>query len=469
MSIRVSLGTESKTFNSADEAIKYGDELHEKNGGMPKFETVTSDVSEFGGKLVTDEAAKGRIEGLHAKLEAGGINVNTKEQLYATGTRMAQMGYDTQAARKAEHDSKESVEAAAQALRGIVMLEKREDLIVNAGELASKIDVNGFAMAFGLKLSEQAIRGLTGRLNSPSLSYILGLRDRIRTEVLKGEAGNKKAILADKGEIAATIKHECERFPETKIKLRTRTGARQDIYAIVSPTYTPADAPAVLATLVEGLPKNARASYAYDPSTTSWELRAEVWTPTPVNEQAVGEPFEGYVSFSSKDDGTSRFRGGGGVNLIRCLNASTYVANGAEVGRVHRGRILLDIETMLAGSLSAINILCDAWGRARADEVQVPTGITIQDAIPGFYRHLLTDRRSELAGILRGRTEERVKGLSEAFFGERRVTGSLVRSDFAQGWTKYIQNEESGTRRDAEIAVGDWLVGDRKPVYVAAE
>lgn len=54
--------------------------------------------SDFGqGQQVIDAGAKSRIEGLHAKLQAGGVKVNASEQLFATGTRMAQGGYSTQA------------------------------------------------------------------------------------------------------------------------------------------------------------------------------------------------------------------------------------------------------------------------------------------------------------------------------------------------------------------------------------
>lgn len=473
MSIKVSLGNESQVFESQDEAFKYGDSLHERLGGVPKFETVQAvqPVSEFGGNLVHDEAAKVRIEALHSKLGEAGVTVNATEQLYNTGTRLAQVGYDTQAARKAEHDAKTSVIEASNALREIVKSEKREDIVITAGELASKIAVNGFATVLGFKLTEQAVRGLTTRLGSPALGYILGLRDRVRTELSKEESKrDTKAILADKNEIANTLRHECLRFSDTKIKLRARTGSLKDVFAIVSPTYAPADAPEVLDEILTGLPSEAKASFAYDPTSTNWELRAEVWTPTPVDQQAVGEPFEGYVSFSSRDDGTSRFRGGGGVNLLRCLNASTYVANGADVSRVHRGDILFDISKVLKGSTTAIRALCDAWGYSREAEVAIPKGITIEDAIPGFYRSLLTERRGELAGVLRGRTEDRVKGLTAAFWDERRNPEKLVRSDFAQGWTKFVQKEPAASRREAEVAIGDWLVNNKKPLgYVAAE
>lgn len=90
-------------------------------------------------------------------------------------------------------------------------------------------------------------------------------------------------------------------------------------------------------------------------------------------------------------------------------------------------------------------------------------------AIPGFWRALLTDRTSDLAGVLPGRTAQHVDGLTSAFWGERRETGYLSRADFAQGWTRYIQDQPNAVRREAEQAVGSWMVNDSRPLRYTAE
>lgn len=424
--------------------------------------------SDFGGALVVDDAAKSRIEGLHATLARNGVEVDTSQQFFATGTRMADIGYDTQRQRKAEHDAKTSVRDAAHALATAVRDEKREDRVITAGDLGKAIQSNGKVSAFGLRLTEQAIRGLCTRLESPALGYLLGVRNRVaetrsmrdvakRDGLLAVAAKHDAALHADNAKIADVLAHELFRAADTKLKLRTRQNPG-DVYAIVSPGYVPADAPAVLGEILAELPRDAKASWAYDPVSTRWELRAEVFTTTPVDEQAVGEPFEAFVSFQSKDNGTSSFRGGGGIVLIRCLNASTYLADGVSTNRRHMGRIMHDIRAMTEKSAEAMHALCAAWGENRAATVEVPSGVSINDAIPGFWRYLLRDTRSELAGVLPGRTDGHVKGLTQAFHDERRVKGSLVKSDFAQGWTRYIQDTPTDVRRNAESAVGEWLV-----------
>lgn len=453
-----------------------------RNGGSMSFivaggEPAKPVNSTFGGALVTDEAAKARIEAQHAALGAAGVKVNAGEQLYATGTRMADVGYATQAARKVEHDKALPFADVAQALTERIRAEQREDVEMTAGEFASALTVNGKIAVNGLALREQAIRGLLGgRLGSPALSYVLGMRERIADRLVEirkvGIETDKGAALhaannADKATIARTIVHECKLAPSEVLKLRTRRGLG-DVFAIVSKRYAPADAPEVLGQVIGQLPRDAKGTWSYDPNTTTWELRADVWTPTPVEQQAVGEAFRGYTSFSSRDNGTGRLNGGGGVELLRCLNASTYVAEGIGVSRNHVGRIMLDVRKMQEKAVAAIRVLCAAWGVARETVVEVPDEAPVglvSKVLEGFWWGELNNRKSELAGVLPGRKVDHVAGLVKAHLSERRDAEKLVRSDFAQGWTRYIQDQPADVRRDAESAVGAWLVSKRPMTF----
>lgn len=479
--VRVFLAGESRVVPKAL-AMQAAEEMGAGPKGIPTFEDCNSDgvltipapiavvsasmhsptFSEFGeGKQVIDEQAKTRIEAVQAKLIAAGVKVDAGEQLFATGTRMAREGYATQAARKVEHDAKVLFVDAANALADRIKSEQREDVEISARELGNAITVNGKVAAFGLAFSEPAIRGLTGRLESPMLGYVLGLRERIAMEISKPEAErNVAAIQADKAKIADVLRHECMRNGDVALKLRTRK-ANADVFAVVSPTYSPADAPEVVGQILNDMPNGSKGSWSYDPASTTWELRAEVWTPTPVEMQAVGEPFEGFASFRARDNGTGRFRGGGGVTMLRCLNASTYSANAAHVSRVHVGAVLYDINALMKASMEAIKTLCEAWGENRQEALVAPDGVPIEVAIPGFWRHLLRDRRSELVGVLPGRSERHVEGLTKAFHAERRDQAGLVRSDLAQGFTRYIQSQPTVIRREAESAIGEWLVSKR--------
>lgn len=432
--------------------------VSEAGGGVPDVKPYEPQkANSTWSNTVHDAEAAKRIEGQQAALQQAGVKVDAKEQFFATGTRMADEGYAYQKARKAEHDSMQPAREAAAALADAVRAEKRREVEINTGDLARTIESNGkIKAAGGYVLREQAIRGLIGRLKSPALGYVLGVRDRIAAEH-RSEEPNKAAMVTDKAILVDVLRHECRRSPNVSLKLRVRD-ALGDCFGIVSPSYEPADAPAVLGQIVNELPRDARATFSYDPQSTTWELRAQVWTPTPVDEQAVGEAFQGYVSFSSRDNGTRSFRSGGGVLLLRCLNASTYVAEGHSTKRRHVGAIMVDVRDALKGGMHAINALVQAWGANREIEIELPEGVSLTEAIPDFYSSLLLDRSSQLCGVLRGRTADHVKGLTAAYQDERRDPDRIVRSDIAQGWTRYIQGQPADVRREAEAAAGSWLV-----------
>ena len=191
--------------------------------------------------------------------------------------------------------------------------------------------------------------------------------------------------------------------------------------------------------------------------------------------QAVGEPFSGYGSFGSRDDGGGSFTGGGGVLLLACLNASTYNAGSKIDKRRHSGGILSDIGAMIDHARLAIDVLCKAWGTNRSAEIALPVPaapaprpMTIEQAIPGFWRSLLTAQQGELARLIPGKTETHVKALSDAYHAERRDPSKLVRADLAQGWTRYIQGQDGEVRRNAEAAIGSWLVSGSAVGYLPA-
>lgn len=429
---------------------------HVENNTPPK----TPQYSDWGNTVV-DQDAKKRIETMHSAIAgAGGPKVNTGNQFFETGTRMAAEGYATQTKREQEHKAQIMLREAISQLQETVSDEIRRDYQFSAKEIANLIAVeDGDLFIKDHLVREHALRGIVTRLESPALNYLLGLRERINTN--RGRAGADHELIAkDAAKMADTLRYECLRNPDVVYKLRMREFP-QDIYAALSPTFGVADAPMVMEQILESMPKDARGSWAYDPETTGWELRASIWTPVPVAQQAVGEPFEGYVSLSSRDNGTGRFNGGGGINLLRCLNASTYNA-GEALSRTHRGKILFDVNAMIAKSLKAIEALCVAWGKGRETKVEVPSGIRIEDAIPGFWRSLL--KEGELAGVLTGRKENHVKELSKNYFEQRRDNEKVVLSDFAQGWTRYIQKQPTEIRREAEQAVGNWIVKPPKEI-----
>jgi hypothetical protein len=340
---RVAVGEDVREV-PADKAMEVAGEMYAKHGVQPSVTAVPAPLalvppapkptSDFNGNLVHDAEAKSRITAQYAVLEAAGIKGIRHDKTpagYSPGTRMADVGYANQLRREVEHANKRDLRDAALANR--VRNEKREDVVMSAAEFAENVGVDHKVTVGGFAISERAIRGLVYQLESCSLSYLLGLRARIVREVANAKAakvaGDRAAfeaanqwVRSDRAQLAETIIKECRRAPDVGLKIRRRK-ALGDVFAVVSPTYAPADAPEVIGQVLDQLPEGAKGSFAYDPSTTAWELRAHVWTPTPVAEQAVGEAFEGYASFQYRDNGTSDILGSGGITILACLNSCT--------------------------------------------------------------------------------------------------------------------------------------------------
>ena len=461
---------------SPDKALEAMGEMMAKGQGLPSCtyfgpdnanitpQTEAPKVSGFGtGNQVHDSAAETRIRSDYATLEASGVTglMHDKTTVgYKVGTRMAQIGYDNQARRKREFLEMRPASEALGELEATIKAEGREILSCSGKELAQNLTANGKIRAFGFALSEQAIRGLlTSRLKSPALSYILGLREAIVVEHAKGEDRNQAMIHAHTAEIAGRLAYACDQAPDARIALRTRKNPH-DVFACVSDEYSEADFPRIAPEILRDLPKDARGSYSYDPTSTKWDFRSDVWTATDVAKQAVGEAFQGFGQIGGCDNGTGRLGGSGGIVILACLNAGTYMANEKKSTRVHRGMRDTDIAGMIQLAMGSIDALCQAWGMARHSTVEIPdplVGKPIGQVLPGFWRALLTDTR-ELAGVLPGQTEKHVERLAVVQETERRNKGTIVRADFGQAFTRYIQDFPMPVQRTAEAEIGAWMV-----------
>ena len=434
--------------------------------------------SDFGpGGLVVDDRARERIQGMTAAINASGVvKLDEARQLYGTGTRMAAVGYSNQQKREDEWRKLSPIREVANRFITQVEQEKRRDLVIRADEVAAKLAINGKLTFDGYALRDHAVRGLLARLGSPATRYVVGLKERIADPAGDAKVPPPQQTLdawkaADKAALLDCLIRECKRYGGRKVKFRVRDGLR-DIFATTSPDYAAADAPATLGRILPELPDNARGAYSYDPTTTTWQLRASVFTPTPVQEQAVGEPFEGYAAFTSADGGQRMWTGGGGLLILACLNAGIYEAESKSVRRMHRGKILVDVRAMARDAVRAITVLVDAWGQARTEAIAAKDDagklIPLEVAIPGFYRHVLNARRGELVGVLPGRSEKHVSGLAATYLTERRDRSQITRADLANGWTRYVQNQPGHVQRDAERAIGAWMV-NKPPVRWLAQ
>jgi hypothetical protein len=415
---------------------------------------------------VMDEKARERIETQEATFAQHGVTIDRSHQAYASGTRMADMGYQTQTDRRADFDKLPLAVDELRRLESVITGEKRHERVIKARDFARLLTVNGAVKVDGYRLREAAIRNLVARLDSPALRYLLGLRERIMDkEATPEQKAHDKALLL------STLQGEADRFGDVELKLRLRDGVG-DCFTIVSPTYTVADFPTAKPVIERYIPGGARAQVSYDQTSTTWEARIETFTPTPVQEQAVGEAFRAYASIRSGDAGFDGYEGGGGLELLRCLNATTFLALLEQASRRHVGNVTRDLPALIRAALRGVDAAIEAWGIARNQVIELPTVgeklIPIEVAVPGFYRNMLTARRGELVGVLPGRTETHVAGLVDAYGHQRRNAAQVTRADLANGWTNYQQTFPAPVQRAAESAIGSWLRKAEPVRYLAA-
>jgi len=418
-----------------------------------------------------DPRAAERVNAQQSIIREAGFDVGEQHQFFKSGTRMLAEGHQEMDRQKRAHDDLRPLSAVLDEIEQTIKEEKRHQRRVTSGELGRMLSVNGKLKVDGYKVQEQALRNLIARLDSPALGMVLGMRERVAG---RSKLGNltPEGMKLDKEMMLEILQHECKMNPDVELVLRLRDGLG-DCFTIVTPDYTEHDANKVTPQVRAALDGSTRATWTYNPISTVWEIKAETFTPTPVQEMAVGEPFKAYSSISGGDGGITALWGGGGFILIRCWNATTYLAEHDGSRRVHRGNVRGSMVQLVKGSLHAIETAIKAWGTARETIIpsEVQDGgklVSIESVIPGYYRHMLTARRGELVGVLPGRTETHVPLLAKAYDGERRNRQEITRADLANGYTRYIQEQPIEVRRHAEAAIGSWLVTGEPVKFASA-
>jgi hypothetical protein len=359
-----------------------------------------------------------------------------------------------QLAPKHDHDHILRASEAVKELVSLVKAEARRDIQITAGDLSKHISLTtGKISAFGMKLTMQAIRGLFFRLESPATGYVFGLNDRM---IEADRKGNQAAKDADRQWMLETIQFELSRQSDKKLLLRLRESAG-NIFAVLSPSYENADITTIYPEILAAIPETANGSFAYDPGSTGWDVRINLNRSDAID-KVVGEPVSAFASLQSRDNGTKAFAGYGGLLILACQNGMTYAAKTKATRRVHKSGIQYDIPNILAATGESVATLAKAYGAGRYHVV--PSIGNEAECVRGYYAWLLRDRRSELQGIIPGRFNDHAPDMVHAFQEQRRNGSQITRADLMNGLTKFVQRESSVVRRDAEAAIGKWLVGN---------
>ncbi len=160
----------------------------------------------------------------------------------------------------------------------------------------------------------------------------------------------------------------------------TTVSPRSTFAAVSSNTskgYTVFDGNQVADLMLRGLRdagvSDIKGQITYDPTTTQYRIKALLNAPIDIMaHRGVGRVHSAFLAVSGADNGIERFRGSGGIERRRCMNATISQANieGLNWSRVHKGDVT-EIRALIANmpSLLApmISDLRDVWARASAE------------------------------------------------------------------------------------------------------
>ena len=278
--------------------------------------------------------------------------------LFAAGTRVLPLGDDNFRIERQRVEALPRFRDAADLVSAQVRMENREDVTVRSSAMAMDEDgrlvVDGVAMAMEtgsfLQLATLAGFGIGSRYlaqNCPPDLRAHNVNEQLRLQ------------------------------RDRDLVLRTRrapSGSRQ-VFATVTPSYSPVDTDEVLATVGEWL-TDARAEVRYDG--TGVAVTA-LWMADNVVDLAAGDVFKVGVQLRTDDSGRGRIRLSGVAWRNLCLNLIVVDVGQVEVvALVHRGdreRIVAQVREGVETARASVGNFLEAWGHARTVRVDAEVRI----------------------------------------------------------------------------------------------
>lgn len=166
---------------------------------------------------------------------------------------------------------------------------------------------------------------------------------------------------------ATNVNAQFQRAPNRSILLRTRAADAdtRQVFAAVTPTYTPVDTDLVLGTVGSAL-ADAHTEMVYDGTGIA---ATALWMPDQVVDLAAGDIFKAGVRISTDDTGRGRVRITAVVFRNRCLNLLIIGEGTIEtVAAVHKGDAAAILDRVRLGVGAAREKIAEflvAWGHAR--------------------------------------------------------------------------------------------------------
>jgi hypothetical protein len=304
-------------------------------------------VSTFAAPVMND-TARTVAESESSVLASHGIG--DSEQLFATGTALADVGHESLGLYAAEYNAFPSPQTAIGDFQEQIRAEERRDIVADLVGFRLDIDgklapTNRLAGGAGNTVEHVAWRQLIQAVETPNVNAGLAKRTR------------------------------CQR------RMRCRKdGDGRSVFAIVSSDpvrgYQVFDGGEVAELVMRGLhdagmAKEAKCDLEYDPESTRYRIRTILQAPVDIMaHRGVGRVHQVFFDVKGGDNGETSISGAMGVMRIRCLNASLSQADAMRWSRRHVGN-MSDIRHMVARAASKWTAVAsemrDLWARASAE------------------------------------------------------------------------------------------------------
>lgn len=297
--------------------------------------------------------AKDRIEQQERWLTAAGFAVPAP--IYAPGTRVVNVGDGNFRLEREEVESMARFDEAAEAIIARIKAEDRSDHEVSLRSLT----LSPRGSLFVGNHEEYA-------LEPGAFSQLAGLGGF-------GSGARYLRELCDPDIRSANVNWQLMNRPNRRITLRTRRdqAGRRQVFAVVTPSYTPVDTDVVLDTIRPAL-VDARTELVYDGSGVRGQA---LWMPDTVVDLAAGDVFKVGVRLHTNDVGKGRIGISAVVFRNLCLNLIIIgEAAQATVSQVHRGnthRIIAGLEEGVEQARAKVADFIEAWGHARTITINV--------------------------------------------------------------------------------------------------
>lgn len=387
----------------------------------------------------------------HEAIEAG---FAPKPPIYAIGTRVNSIGVDNAREMQLEHDAKPTARELATNLIKLVKAEDRVDLDPKLLSDTRMLENGQLVLTVADKrrdvyVNDQAFSSIMQRFPCASgVAYLRSCPSNLR---------------------AHNYNHWASTTPDdaTKVVFRTRKveNRAREIYAAVSPAYTPFDADKIGEALRFAFPEDARGVLHYD----GQRLRIEgLWRTDVLPEAFVaGEIFKAGVIVRSDDAGSGSIRVQSVIWRNLCRNLIILdQAIGVDIRLRHMGgvtKLAHEFQKAFHKALGSVEGFRKAWGYAAQERDQELvrrvqgttsedlTGLPASAVLPGIFQGIL---ERELVPV-GGRKKDIVPQLMELHAQDEAAKDyGVSRASIVNAFTRYAHQVETDPFAADEIRAG---------------